>query len=196
MVRRRTQAERRAQTIGKIVDATIEAMHDVGYARTTIKEICERSGVSQGGLFRHFGTRLDVIVAAADEVASRHAAAFIDDLGHIEGDPLEAAVRAARARCHSPINAVWHELMIACRTDEALRDAVKPAAERHRSSIERLARGVLGAELPKSAEPLVWYVIHCFDGEAIDGTVLADPDGEELRIRWVVETLRRELSGV
>lgn len=32
-------------------------------------EISERSGVSRGGIFRHFASRLDLIVAAAEEVS-------------------------------------------------------------------------------------------------------------------------------
>ena len=180
--------------MGRVVQATIEAVRDVGYAATTIKEICTRAGVSQGGLFRHFGTRHDVIVAAADEVARRQADAFARDLQGVDGDPVEAAVRAARARCHSPMNAVWHELMVACRTDPELRAAVAPAADRYHEAIEALAQGVLGEVLPAGvAASAAWYVIHCFDGEAVASTLLADPDGAERRVAWVVETLRRAL---
>lgn len=190
---RRTQAERRAATIAKLVQATIESMHDVGYSSTTVKEVCSRAGVSQGGLFRHFSTRLDLIVAAADEVALRQAQAFQLELDQ-GGDPIEAAVRAARARCHSPINAVWHELMVACRTDPELRAAVEPAATRYRAAIEELASGVLATALPQATvSAAAWYVIHCFDGEAIGGTVLGDPAGTELRVAWIAQTLRRLL---
>lgn len=191
---RRTQAQRRTETIARLVQATIDAMHEVGYAATTIKEICARAGVSQGGLFRHFATRHDLIVAAADEVARRQAASFEGDLAGIEGDPIEAAVRSVRARCHSPVNAVWHELMVACRTDPALREAVQPAAARYRDAIEALARAVLDAA-PGVSEAAAWLVIHCFDGEAVGGTLLGDPDGAERRVAWVVDTLRRELVG-
>ena len=65
---RRTQLQRREQTIGRIVDATIDALCELGYARTSVTEIGARAGVSQGGIFRHFDTRLDIVVAAAAEV--------------------------------------------------------------------------------------------------------------------------------
>jgi AcrR family transcriptional regulator len=194
---RRTQVQRRTETRAKLVDATIAALHDGGYARTTVKEVCTRAGVSQGGLFRHFPTRQDLMVAAANEVAERHATAFRAAIDPTGVDVLESAVRAARDRCRSPINTVWHELMVACRTDPELQEALAPAASAHRDSIEVLARLVLAdAGLPQTAEALVWYVIHCFDGETIGRSLLAHPEGEELRLGWVVDTLRRELAGV
>src|SRR5215813_6778413 len=68
---RRTQRQRREATIAKLLDATIDALIDVGYTRASIREICLRAGVSDGGLFRHFQSRLDLIVAAADHIAER-----------------------------------------------------------------------------------------------------------------------------
>lgn len=193
---RRTQAERRAKTRSAIVDAAISALHDVGYAGTTIKEICARAGISQGGLFRHFDSRLDVIVAAADAVATRHAVAFAEAMNGATGDPLEAGVRIARERCHSPINKVWHEVMLTSRTDRALRDAVTPAAERHRASILGLAHALFGDQLDRErAEHLVWWVIQTFDGEALGLPVLGDPEGAEDRIAWVLRIVRDEVGG-
>ncbi|MDQ3403638.1 MAG: TetR/AcrR family transcriptional regulator, partial [Actinomycetota bacterium] len=40
---RRTQRERREATIGKLVNATIDAISDVGYARASVQEICGRA---------------------------------------------------------------------------------------------------------------------------------------------------------
>ena len=62
---RRTQAERREATIGKLVEATIGCLAELGYSGTSTGAICKRAGVSQGGMFRHFGTRLELIAAAA-----------------------------------------------------------------------------------------------------------------------------------
>ncbi len=170
-------------------------MGEVGYARTTIKEVCTRAGLSQGGLFRHFATRLDLIVAAADAVAIRHAQAFVEELQGRDGDPLEAALRAARARCHSPLNSVWHELMLASRTDSALCQAVEPAVERHRESISALAEGVIGGQLPpERAQAAIYLVLHCFDGEAMHVNVLSHAQSEEQRFQWVLATLRAVLA--
>ena len=42
------QAERRRVTRGKLLDATIESLIDVGYPRTTTVEVGERAGLSRG----------------------------------------------------------------------------------------------------------------------------------------------------
>ena len=70
---RRTQAERREGTIGALLDATEDVLHERGYAATTVAAVCERAGVSQGGLFRHFATRRALLVAAAERVADKSA---------------------------------------------------------------------------------------------------------------------------
>ena len=72
----RTQQQRRTETIGNLIDATIDSLCEKGYAATTVSEIVARAGVSSGALFRHFPTRLDLLVAAAEEVRSRQFTEF------------------------------------------------------------------------------------------------------------------------
>jgi len=85
--------------------------------------------------------------------------------------------------------------MLASRTDENLREAVAPAAQRHRTSIVALAQALFGDRLPtKRAEHLVWWVIQTFDGEALGQAILGDPDGAEDRIEWVLRIVRDEVS--
>ncbi len=45
---RRTQAERSALTRAQLLDATVECLSALGYARTTTTEIAERAGLSRG----------------------------------------------------------------------------------------------------------------------------------------------------
>src|SRR5438067_8873704 len=40
---RRTQAERRAETRGRLLDATIESLGEVGYAATTVRGVADRA---------------------------------------------------------------------------------------------------------------------------------------------------------
>ena len=73
---RRTQQERRETTIKKLLQATIDSLREVGFVRTTVKEICKRAGVSHGALFRFFPSVLDLVLAASEEVGRRHIAEF------------------------------------------------------------------------------------------------------------------------
>ena len=43
----RLQEERSAETRGRLLDATVECLHEFGYAGTTTTEIARRAGVSR-----------------------------------------------------------------------------------------------------------------------------------------------------
>ena len=88
---RRSQEERTATTIARLLDATINAIVEIGYSRATIREICDRAGVSQGGLFRHFPTRKDLLVATLQELHDRQIAAMSDVAA--QADPHAAIAR-------------------------------------------------------------------------------------------------------
>jgi len=170
---RRTQQERREETIGKLIDATIDALAEVGYSRTSISEICSRAELSHGALFCHFGSRLELITAAAEEVGRRHLARL-----HAEFEPAENAtahdtlvrvIGFLDAAAHSRRNAVWHELLVASRTDEGLRPAVRAVMRRYAEQIESAAAELFGAEDydPVLFRSAVWGLISLFDGLAL-----------------------------
>jgi AcrR family transcriptional regulator len=67
----RTQQQRREETVARLLDASIAAIVEVGYARASAAEITKRAGVSVGALFRHFETMGDFMAATAHEVLRR-----------------------------------------------------------------------------------------------------------------------------
>lgn len=69
--RRRTQAERTAETRSKLIEATIECLIRLGYAGTTTLAICDVAGVSHGSLLHHFGKREAMLGAALEAVYER-----------------------------------------------------------------------------------------------------------------------------
>jgi AcrR family transcriptional regulator len=180
---RRTQAERREQTIGRVVGATIEALCELGYTRTSVTEIGRRSGVSQGGIFRHFDTRLDIVVAAAVEVARRQLTTFGQLLAGTDGS-LRTILELTRAATRAPINAAWHELLSAARTDAELRARMDDLIVGYYAEIIALARTQPAlAGVPEGLlEPLVLMVIHAFDGEALATVVHPQPALDKLTL--------------
>lgn len=184
---RRTQSERRETTIAKLVNATIESLRDVGYGATSVKEVCNRAGLSHGGLFRHFASMHELFVAAAEEVARRQIAQFEDR----RPTELPAAIRALRDACRSPMNTVWYELLNAARTDENLRRALQPAAELFYQAIRATAARLPGVDaLPKDLfDTLIFTLVHVFDGESIARVVLPSPEREERRMDLLVGIL-------
>lgn len=185
--RRRTQQERREGTIRKLLDAATEALIDEGYAGASVQKICDRAGVSQGALFRHFPTREALMVAAGEDVGrallERYQRAFEEQRGTEE--PLVIAMTLVRDACRSRLNQAWYELAIAARTSPALREALAPAAERYYADIEELARALL----PELAEALgdrfallADTIVAVFDGESVHGFLRDRPDLDDARI--------------
>jgi len=192
---RRTQVERREQTIGRIVDATIDALCELGYTRTSVTEIGLRAGVSQGGMFRHFDTRLDIVVAAAAEVSRRQLVTFTELLAGTDGS-LRTILSLTRSATRAPINAAWHELLSAARTDAELRSRMSELISSYYDQIIDLARAqpALAAVPQDLLRPLVLTVIHAFDGEALATVVHPEPTLDKVSLDLIEAMLTALLS--
>jgi AcrR family transcriptional regulator len=188
---RRTQQQRRDATVGKLVDATIATLVELGYARTSVSEICSRAGVSHGGLFRHYDTRLSLVIAAAEEVARRQVAGFSERFGTEVGPEttLRAALVMLRESARAPMNAVWYELLNAARTDQELRDRLEPVARRYYADMDALASTLpYAASFPHENFALgVRLAVHCFDGEALQWNAAPEPGFEAGLLEALVE---------
>ena len=71
-----TPATARASTKGEetraqILAAAVEQASAAGFESLTIGGLAERTGLSKSGLFAHFGSRLELQIAALDEAARR-----------------------------------------------------------------------------------------------------------------------------
>jgi AcrR family transcriptional regulator len=193
---RRTQRERRESTIARLVDAAIDALVELGYPKATVQEICGRAGLSTGALFRHFPSRRELVVAAAEEVAHRQIAAFAERMAAVpEPDrTLATALELLRDASRAPINSAWHELLVAARTDAELRAALQPMFDRYTAAIAEQARSARLADLPELPDDvfinLVFGLIHLFDGEAIARVIRPAPLVDRERIRILVDLLR------
>jgi AcrR family transcriptional regulator len=189
-----TQRERREATIGKLLEATIDTLSEVGYAGASTSVIARRAGVSQGGMFRHFASRTDLMVAAAERVAERHLDVFKARSSELAGadDPLVIALTLARDACRAPINTVWHELLLAARTDEELRGKLQPALRRFYERIDAIAdQADLGRSYPPEVRrTLVRMILNVFDGEALVRAVQDRPEEERQLMALLTEVLR------
>jgi AcrR family transcriptional regulator len=176
------------------VDATVASLCERGYARTTTAEISRRSGVSQGGLFRHFGSRIELVLAAADEVRARQFVGFRAALEQLDEITLEECLRLLRAACRAPVNAAWYELLVAARTDPDLREALAPLAARYHAEILAMGRSLpVAAAIPeREVDTLLLGIVHLLDGEALVAAVHAHPEQEDQRIAQLVRVLAGE----
>jgi len=184
---RRTQEERREGTIRKLLDAATDTLIDDGYASASVQVICERAGVSQGALFRHFATREALMVAVGDDVAKKTLVHYRREFEALRDreEPMVLALRLVRSHCRSRLNQAWYELVMAARTSPTLRKALRPAIARYYVDIDQLARQLLpelAATLGDKFEVLVDTIVAIFDGETVQRMLMKKPAVEDARL--------------
>jgi AcrR family transcriptional regulator len=128
-------AESRRQ---RIIDATLDVIHDHGLAGTRTHEIARRAGVSSGLLLYHFGTLDGVIAAAMQESEDRYYRSLEDE--DAVGRPAPERLRLLVERSGDPTSVVaawtlWMEFWV-----RALRD---PATAALCTTLEARWRAVL-----------------------------------------------------
>lgn len=65
---RRTQAERKAESDGRMIQAAIELFAEQGYVRTTLNDIGNRAGYTGGLVSNRFGSKQALLRAVLDEI--------------------------------------------------------------------------------------------------------------------------------
>lgn len=76
--KRRTQAERSAETRRRILDAVVASIAELGVQRTTAAEITERAGVTWGAVQHQFGDKDGILRAVLEDSFERFAACLAD----------------------------------------------------------------------------------------------------------------------
>jgi len=88
-VKRRTQADRRAETKASLLAAARELFVDKGFAETGTPELVRKAGVTRGALYHHFEDKTDLFRALAKQEAQAIGLAIEEATRDIE-DPEEA----------------------------------------------------------------------------------------------------------
>lgn len=189
----RTQQQRREETVARLLQASIDTIIEVGYARASAAVITKRAGVSVGALFRHFETMGDFMAATAYEVLRRQLETLTKQVAEIPADrpALPAALTILRDITAGSTNAVLYELMVAARTDEKLKETLQNVLGQYSAKIHDAARALPGAEsFPEETFPvIVALMTNVFDGAAIVRGVLPQPELEEQRIPMLTALL-------
>ena len=117
--RRRTQAERRAETRAALLDATIECLVTYGYSQTTTGRIAELAGVSRGAQTLYFRTRAELLGAAVTRLAEERVKAVHDRFAE-RPVTTEQALDVLWGEHQDRLFLATLELWIAARTDPEL----------------------------------------------------------------------------
>lgn len=175
---RRSQAERRADTRRRVIDATTMCLYRVGYSAVSFAMVAEEAGVSRGIITYHFATKADLMVAVRDTIQQdelRALEATQSQIGAAEYlRQLPTLVLNGMRR--EPAIAV-NEILLAARGDPELIGKLRSIEEdidkRTLTRLEGLYREA-GMEPPPNLPAVIRLAISTFRGLAIADLALGE----------------------
>lgn len=175
----RTQQQRRDETRRALLDAAVESLIEVGFARTTTLEVQRRANASRGALLHHFPSKTELLVAAVDHLAEMRAR---------ELKTLAAQLPDGRARTDAVIELLWQcfsgtffqvamELRTAARTDPELRPVLITAERALRERIGMQAKALFGKDVAEhpGLERALDFTLQFMIGAAMTSVLHDDP---------------------
>jgi len=184
----RTQQQRRDETRRALLDAAVESLIEVGFARTTTLEVQRRANVSRGALLHHFPSKAELLVAAVAHLAEMRAK---------ELKRLSAELPEGRARTDAVLGLLWQcfsgtffqvamELRTAARTDPELRPVLATAERVLRDGIVAQARTLFGKDVSEhpGLERALDLTLQLMIGAAMTAVLHADRRLDELIEDW------------
>ncbi len=187
---RRTQAERSASTRGRLLDATLECLCDLGYARTTTPEIARRAGLSRGAQLHHFPTKAELVTRAVEHLFARRHGEFREAFARVPAgaDRYAAAIDLLWTMFSGPTFQAWLELAVASRTDPELHAAVQDLTGRLRTLVTDTFRELFG---DPPADDRFFAVAPRFAFALLDGLALERiTGGDEVHIGQSIDALK------
>lgn len=196
--RARPQQARAALTRARLIAAAGAVLVEEGLRGTTTGAVAARAGVSQGALFKHFPTKIDLLGASTERVLLSLVEAFREALPTPPPSDLDARVRLG-------VTALWRvfklpamqglfEVYLAARTDPALGEALEPLLAAHRENILREARALLPELADRPAlESGVDAVVYAMQGVAL-GVFSSDARREREHVAFFERLAVHELA--
>lgn len=131
-----------------LLDATISCIGEKGYAASTLTQICRRAKVSQGFVFSRYATKLDLFIAATEQLQPKgmeQTHAFVADVAAEHGVAIGEAVtwREYQTPALATQRSVVLETLRLSRYDERMRELLHP---KQVAFLTRLVTGSRGAK--------------------------------------------------
>lgn len=176
----RTQQQRRDETRRALLDAAVESLIEVGFARTTTLEVQRRANASRGALLHHFPSKTELLVAAVDHLAEMRAA-------ELRVLSAELPAEGKGSRTDAVLDLLWQcfsgtffqvamELRTAARTDLELRPVLVAAERALRDRIVAQARKLFGKEVAEhpGLERAIDFTLQFMIGSAMTAVLHED----------------------
>jgi AcrR family transcriptional regulator len=157
----------------------VDALVELGYARTTTQEVQSRAGVSRGALTHHFTTKADLVLAAMDHLYEEFSESVRKAAATLPDDPaarIRLGVELIWERFHGPLFVASMELWTAARTDPELRAALLPHERRLGAQLRELSVEVFGEQVARhpASEAVYQVLLTSMRGQAM--TYALQPD--------------------
>lgn len=146
-VHRRSQAERRATSRAALLEASLATLTVDGSAGFTTAEVCRRAGLSQGSLFKHFGSRSELLAATTEYLFGLLRADYTTSFLGPSAQPrtIRHALDLLWTAMTDERLAAAFDLYTDARTDPSLRASIEPVVRSHLAHIAESAGELLGA---------------------------------------------------
>ena len=167
----------------RLLDATVDCLARLGYAGTTTTEIAKRARVSRGAQLHHYPRKEDLVIASVEHVFRLRLEEFGKAFANIppETDRRPIAVELLWSMFQGPIFHAWLELVVASRTDKALREALREMNERFQGDIRVYFKEIFGpSPLTTDFELIPAFIFSLMDGMAM--RIIVGNDQENDRI--------------
>lgn len=184
-----------------ILEATLDCLYRLGYGKTTTEVIAQVAGMSRGALLHHFANRQELVRAAIEHLTQKRLREYLERQTAIQRggrhSRISAGIDEYWRQLNTPEFVVFHELLVASRTDEELRAALRPANDAFRTATIKASQQVFPdlaqSESFREANELTRYLL---EGMAIARVTEEHNVEETLMLNWLKRTLRAEFKDV
>jgi AcrR family transcriptional regulator len=198
-VPRGPNAERRATTRAKIMEAAVRCLAEFGYAATSTPLVARLAKVSRGSLLHQFPTKVDLMLGVAEYAFRARGAVVLENLAPYPDGPERflRGVDAVWASLQAPAAIALMEVTIATRSDPELAErypqfAVDQDAALHRSR-RRMAENLGVPERGEEIEVLAHLTRAALNGLAMESVFIGRPTDEALKVLALLKELRQRL---
>ncbi|MGH8376486.1 MAG: TetR/AcrR family transcriptional regulator, partial [Pseudomonas sp.] len=203
---RLTQAERSQATRERVLNATIDLLHTVGYSGATTLAIRKAATVSMGAMQHQFPTKAELMAAVQEQLISARFLRIRQAAQNV-ADPLQRIERlldVAGELIGTPLFAASMEIELARRSDPELDQAIAEVHRHFSDGFSSLSDGVIesvgspAGETIKQVEWLTGAVIRGLTVKVVTGGDVSEVTAafrfwRELAIRLIADEMRRSV---
>lgn len=133
----------------RLLEAALDCLVDLGYARTTTTEIVKRAKVSRGALLHHYPSKDELMVSAMAYIADKRLREFRQSVKKLPKGPerLSEAIDLVWSHFSSPSFYAMLELAVAARTEANLHQRLIEAGERFEAQLTKTTQELFGQQI-------------------------------------------------